>query len=342
MAPRPSRAVPPARDARRPGVVVTGVAGRRETLTVAEGHPERLDAWLARHLDLSRTRAARLVERGLVLVEGRPARKSAPVAAGQRVQVEIPPPDPVDLVPEDIPLAVVHEDDALLVVDKPAGLVVHPAPGHPRGTLVNALLHHVTDLAGVGGRLRPGIVHRLDRDTSGLLVVAKNDAAHQALSAELAARKVGRTYLAAAWGHLRDTPVTVDAPIGRHPRARQRMAVVEGGRRAVTHLVVRERWAAAELLDVRLETGRTHQIRVHLAHIGHPVVGDPVYGAGRERGVSGPARRWATEVARRAGRQFLHACALSFTHPLLGTRVRFRSPLPPDLAEVAEWARTHG
>ena len=325
----------------REALTVREGAGRRETLTVEDERPERLDTWLARRLELSRTRAARLVEQGLVQVDGRAARKSAPVAAGQRVEVEIPPPEPVDLVPEDIPLAVVHEDDALLVVDKPAGLVVHPAPGHPRGTLVNALLHHVADLAGVGGRMRPGIVHRLDRDTSGLLVVAKNDAAHQALSAELAARKVGRTYLAAAWGHLRDTPLTVDAPIGRDPRARQRMAVVEGGRRAVTHLAVRERWEAAELLEVRLETGRTHQIRVHLAHIGHPVVGDPVYGAGRERGVAGPARRWAGEAARRTGRQFLHACALSFTHPLRGTRMRFRSPLPADLAGVAEWARTH-
>ncbi len=320
---------------------MSGSAARRETLTVGEGRAGRLDAWLARRLDLSRTRAAWLVEHGFVRVEGRVARKSAPVAAGQRVEVEIPPPDPVDLVAEDIPLAVVHEDDALLVVDKPAGLVVHPAPGHPRGTLVNALLHHVADLAGVGGRLRPGIVHRLDRDTSGLLVVAKTDAAHRALSAEMAARGVRRAYLAAAWGHVRETPTTVDAPIGRDPRARQRMAVVEGGRRAVTHVAVRERWAVAELLDVRLETGRTHQIRVHLAHMGHPVVGDPVYGAGRERGVAGPARRWAGELARRTGRQFLHACALSFTHPVLGTRMRHRSPLPPDLADVANWARTH-
>ena len=322
--------------------VVSGTTGRLETLTVGRGSGVRLDAWLARRLDLSRTRAARLVEQGLVRVEGRPVKKSAAVEAGQRVEVEIPPPEPTRLEPEDIPLAVVYEDDALLVVDKPAGLVVHPAPGHPRGTLVNALLHHVTDLAGVGGRRRPGIVHRLDRDTSGLLVVAKHDAAHRALSAELAARKVGRTYLAAAWGHLRDTPMTVDAPIGRDPRVRQRMAVVEGGRPAVTHLRVRERWVAAELLEVRLETGRTHQIRVHLKHIGHPVVGDSVYGARWERGMAGPARRWAGELARRAGRQFLHACALSFTHPASGTPLSFRSPLPPDLAEVAEWAGKRG
>ena len=319
---------------------MSGVSGRRETLTAGSGPPERVDAWLARRLGLSRTRAARLVEQGRVRVEGRRVRKSTPVVPGQRVEVEIPPPDPVGLEPEDIPLAVVHEDDALLVVDKPAGLVVHPAPGHPRGTLVNALLHHVSDLAGVGGRLRPGIVHRLDRDTSGLLVVAKNDAAHQALSRELAERRMGRSYLAAAWGHLRESPATVDAPIGRSPRARQRMAVVAGGRRAVTHLEVRERWVAGELLEIRLETGRTHQIRVHLAHIGHPVVGDPVYGAGWERGVAGPARRWAGELARRTGRQFLHACALSFTHPATGAPMSFHSPLPPDLAEIAEWART--
>ncbi len=318
---------------------MSAAPGRRETLTVGSGASARLDVWLARRLDLSRTQAARLVERGLVLVEGRPARKSASVEAGQRIEVEIPPPDPVTMEPEDIPLAVVYEDDALLVVDKPAGLVVHPAPGHPRGTLVNALLHHVSDLAGIGGRLRPGIVHRLDRDTSGLMVVAKHDVAHQALSRQLAERKVRRTYTAATWGHLRDSHATVDAPIGRDPRARQRMAVVEGGRRAVTHLGVRERWSAAELLEVRLETGRTHQIRVHLAHIGHPVVGDGVYGRGWERGMSGPARRWAGELARRTGRQFLHAAALAFTHPVQGTAMSFRSPLPLDLAEVATWAR---
>ena len=319
---------------------MSAAPGRRETLTAESGPPARLDVWLARRLDLSRTQAARLVEQGRVLVDGRPVRKSAPVEAGQRIEVEIPPPEPLELAPEDIPIAVVYEDEALLVVDKPAGLVVHPAPGHRRGTLVNALLHHVSDLAGIGGRLRPGIVHRLDRDTSGLMVVAKHDTAHQALSRELAARQVQRTYLAAAWGHLRESPATVDAPIGRDPRHRQRMGVVEGGRRAVTRLRVRERWAAAELLEVRLETGRTHQIRVHLGHLGHPVVGDTVYGAGWERGMGGPARRWAGELARRSARQFLHAASLAFTHPVRGTPMSFRSPLPADLAELAAWART--
>jgi len=225
------------------------------------------------------------------------------------------------------------------VVDKPSGMVVHPAPGHRQGTLVNALLHHVRDLSGVGGRLRPGIVHRLDRDTSGLLVVAKSDAAHHGLADALRQRRVRRLYQALVWGHLSGSPLTIDAPIARDPRNRKRMTVLEGGRRAVTRVRIRERWPAAELLDVALKTGRTHQIRVHLAHIGHPVVGDEVYGAGWERGMSGPERGWARELARRAPRQFLHAAELAFDHPLTGRRMRFRAPLPPDLAEVAEWAR---
>jgi 23S rRNA pseudouridine1911/1915/1917 synthase len=204
---------------------------------------------------------------------------------------------------------------------------------------VNALLHHVRDLAGVGGRLRPGIVHRLDKDTSGLMVVAKRDDAHQGLVQALRDRRMRRLYRAASWGHFSASELTLDTPIGRDPRDRKRMAVVQGGRRAVTRARVRERWQAADLLDLALQTGRTHQIRVHLTHAGHPVVGDPIYGQGWERGMSGPAHTWAMTLARLTPRLFLHSAELAFDHPLTGERLRFRSPLPPDLAEVAEWAR---
>jgi 23S rRNA pseudouridine1911/1915/1917 synthase len=218
-------------------------------------------------------------------------------------------------------------------------MVVHPGAGHPTGTLVNALLHHVKDLSGIGGTLRPGIVHRLDRDTSGLLVIAKEEATHRALSLALKERKVRRLYLAAVWGHLSETHLRVDAPIGRDPRERRRMAVVSGGRRAVTRVRVRERWRAAEFLDVALETGRTHQIRVHLAHLGHPVVGDLTYGPGWERGMGGPDSLWARELARSVPRQFLHAARLAFDHPVTGKKLRFEAPLPDDLETVALWAR---
>jgi 23S rRNA pseudouridine1911/1915/1917 synthase len=241
--------------------------------------------------------------------------------------------------PEDIPLEIVHEDPDIVVVNKAAGMVVHPAPGHPTGTLVNALLHHVQDLSGIGGELRPGIVHRLDRDTSGLLVVAKHDAAHQALSEALRKRKVRRLYRALSWGHLDETPLRIEAPIGRDPRDRKKMAVREDGRRAVSHVRVRERWRAADLVDVALETGRTHQIRVHLAHLGHPVAGDTTYGEGRERGMSGEARPWAEALAKRLPRQFLHARRLQFRHPGSGAVVTFEAPLPEELAAVVRWAR---
>jgi 23S rRNA pseudouridine1911/1915/1917 synthase len=279
------------------------------------------------------------MQEGRVSVNGKDARKSDQVGPGALITVDIPPPEPVSMEPEDLPLDVVYQDESLLVVNKAAGMVVHPAPGHRRGTLVNALLFHVHDLSGVGGRLRPGIVHRLDRDTSGLLVVAKTDEAHLALSDALRHRRVRRIYLAASWGHLPESPLTVDAPIGRDPRNRQRMAVTAGGRRAVTRARVHERWERADLLEVALQTGRTHQIRVHLAHVGHPVVGDDVYGAGWERGMGGPGAAWARELARRTPRHFLHAVQLAFDHPRTGERMRFRAPLPKDLAAVADWAR---
>jgi 23S rRNA pseudouridine1911/1915/1917 synthase len=317
-------------------------SGRRLLVVGDEGAGHRLDAWLADELSLSRTRVAALVGEGAVLLNGDVPRKSEIIAGGDRIEVAIPPARDAVPKPEPIPLDIVFEDSHLLVVNKPAGMVAHPAPGHSTGTLVNALLHHVVDLSGIGGTLRPGLVHRLDRDTSGLMVVAKDDATHQALSAALRERRVRRLYVAATWGHLRESHIRVDAPLARDPRDRKRMAVVDGGRRAVTHVRLRERWRAAELLDVGLETGRTHQIRVHLAHLGHPVVGDGVYGGGWERGIGGPDRGWAKELARRTPRQFLHAERLGFAHPATGEALRFRAPLPPDLASVARWARGQG
>jgi 23S rRNA pseudouridine1911/1915/1917 synthase len=304
-----------------------------------EGAGERLDVFVAGALGLSRTRVHKLLEEGRVLLDGRAPRKSEPLAAGQTLEVEVPEPVALTVEPEPLPLDIVYEDASLLVVNKAAGMVVHPSAGHSRGTLVNALLHHVRDLAGIGGALRPGIVHRLDKGTSGLIVVAKSDTAHHRLSEALKRRKVRRLYQAATWGHITETPVlVVDAPIGRDPSDRKRMAVVEGGRRAVTRARVAERWRAAELLDVALETGRTHQIRVHLAHRGHPVVGDPLYGPLWERGM-GRDRPWARELSRRVTRPFLHASELVFDHPETGERMRFHADLPADLTEAAGWAR---
>lgn len=314
----------------------------RHTFTVRAGEEARLDLFVSERLDLSRSRVQKLLAAGLVTIDGRSAKKSETVESGMTVEVAVPAAEPVDLVAEDLPLDIVYQDEHLLVVDKAAGMVVHPAPGHRSGTLVNALLWHVPDVAGVGGRARPGLVHRLDKDTSGLLVVAKTDRAHQALADALRARKIKRFYLAAVWGHVSESPLTVDAPIGRDPRDRKRMAVVDDGRRAVTHAKVRERWLRADLLDVALETGRTHQIRVHMAHLGHPVVGDATYGAGWERGLGGPTRRWVDELARRARRQFLHAARLGFEHPVTHERMRFTAPLPPDLEAIAAWAREGG
>jgi 23S rRNA pseudouridine1911/1915/1917 synthase len=312
---------------------------RSYALDVREGEEGRLDRFVSSRLDLSRTRVQGLLADGRITVGGRLAKKSEAVAPGMVVEVVVPPPEPVGILAEDIPLDIVYEDEHLAVVNKPAGMVVHPAPGHRTGTLVNALLARIPDLEGVGGRLRPGIVHRLDRDTSGLLVVAKSDAAHRALADALKRRSVRRIYAAAVWGHLDESPLQIDAPIGRDRKDRKRMAVVPEGRPAVTRVRVRERWSRADLLDVALKTGRTHQIRVHLAHVGHPVVGDATYGVGWERGMGGPERAWARELAQRVPRQFLHAAELGFDHPVTGQRLRFQAALPADLAAVAEWAR---
>jgi 23S rRNA pseudouridine1911/1915/1917 synthase len=322
-------------DAPRPDALARAVR-----LVVDEEAGGRLDAWLAARLpDLSRTRLAQLLAGGRVTVNGRPAKKSYRPEPGDVVDVEVPPPEPSAVAAEAIPLEIVYQDEDLLVLDKPAGIVVHPAPGHRGGTLVNALLYHVSDLSGIGGVLRPGIVHRLDKDTSGLLLVAKNDAAHRALADALKRREIRRIYWTLAWGHLPEDEVTVDAPIARSATDRKRMAVHEGGRRALTRFTRLERWPAADLLRAELETGRTHQIRVHLAHIGHPVVGDPVYGGGGARRMSGPTLAWARELERRVPRQFLHAAELRFRHPRTGEPMRFLSKLPEDLAPVLAWAR---
>jgi 23S rRNA pseudouridine1911/1915/1917 synthase len=291
---------------------------------------QRLDAALAKlEPTLSRAQLRRLIEQGAVTVSGEVVKPAHRLRAGERIAGAVPDAQPTALEPEALPLAILYQDADVVVIDKPAGLVVHPAPGHGGGTLVNALLHHCRDLSGVGGELRPGIVHRLDKDTSGVLVAAKNDAAHRSLAAQFKAHSVLREYLALVRGAPRAASGTVEAPIGRHPIDRKRMSTrTRRGRAAVTHYRVEERLRGASLLRVRLETGRTHQVRVHLASIGLPVLGDPVYGGAHALGAGlGLAR------------QALHAAVLGFTHPTSGAALRFESPLPPDLSRALEALR---
>lgn len=292
---------------------------------------ERLDRYLAHQLALSRTAAARLIAAKHVVVNGGPARASRALQRGDQVRLTYPESEPPrTLAPADIPLTVVYEDDDLAVIEKPAGLVVHPAPGHWDDTLVNALVARGTTLSG-GAEGRPGIVHRLDRDTSGLMLVAKTDTAHRRLSRALSDRRIRRTYAALTWGHLGEDALVIDAPIARHGRDRKRMVVAAEGREARTRVAVVARFPVTELLRVELETGRTHQIRVHMTHIGHPVVGDPVYGAGGSRRMSGEGRRQAETVERRTPRQALHAARLEFLHPTTGEPKDFISEWPGDL-----------
>ena len=301
--------------------------------SVVAHETERLDKFLADQLGLSRTQAARLVADKAVTVDGKPARASRVLTRGERVTVRFPEDQPPrTLKPAAIPLVVVYEDEHLAVIDKPAGLVVHPAPGHWDDTLVNALVARGTTLAG-GAEGRPGVVHRLDRDTSGLMVVAKTDLAHRRLGAAIAARRVRRTYAALAWGHLDASPTVIDAPLARHPTDRKRMAVTPRGRPARTDAWVVGRFGVVDLLRLELHTGRTHQIRVHLEHIGHPVVGDPTYAGGGSRRVSGAPRREAEALERATPRQALHAAGLAFRHPLTGAPLEFRAGWPADLRE---------
>jgi 23S rRNA pseudouridine1911/1915/1917 synthase len=306
--------------------------------SVAADETERLDKFLADQLGLSRTQAARLVADKAVTVDGKAARASRVLTRGERVTVRFPEDQPPrTLKPASIPLVVVYEDEHLAVIDKPAGLVVHPAPGHWDDTLVNALVARGTTLAG-GAEGRPGVVHRLDRDTSGLMVVARTDLAHRRLGAAIAARRVRRTYAALAWGHLDASPLVIEAPLARHPTDRKRMAVTPRGRPARTDAWVVGRFGVVDLLRLELHTGRTHQIRVHLEHIGHPVVGDPTYAGGGSRRVSGTARKEAEVLERVTPRQALHAAGLAFRHPLTGAPMEFRADWPADLRESLRMA----
>ena len=289
-----------------------------ETLTLtADRAGERADAFLARSVPgLTRSAAQRLLEEGAVTLEGRPVKKNYKTVPGDQLEAVLPDPEPVAILPQNIPLDVVYEDGDVIVVNKPVGLVVHPAPGHPDGTLVNALLYHCGNtLSGINGELRPGIVHRIDRDTSGLIIAAKNDRAHLALAAQLQDHSLARVYEAVAVGNLREDAGTVDAPIGRHPVDRKKMAIDHrNGRPAVTHWSVLGRYPGYTHVECRLETGRTHQIRVHLASIGHPLLGDVVYGSKKPwPGLAG---------------QCLHARKLRFVHPTTGKPVELECPLP--------------
>ena len=304
------------------GTLETGLqpARPRQELIVEQDEP-RLDAYLARvEPSLSRSRIKSLIEDGHVLVEGTTCKPSRRLRPGERLTLTVPPPQPIELKPESIPVHVVYQDSHLLVLDKPAGLSVHPGPGHPAHTLVNALLALIPDLPGIGGYLRPGIVHRLDKDTSGLMVVAKTESAHIHLSHQLKDRAMAKGYLALAQGRIPTSEGTIDAPLGRHPVHRKRIAVVTNGRTARTDYRVLQHFTDATYLDVTLHTGRTHQIRVHMAHLGHPLVGDAVYGHNH------PLLQ----------RHFLHAHKLAFTHPATGEWVDFTAPLPDDLLEFLE------
>lgn len=281
----------------------------------------RIDVWLAANLaGISRSAAQRLLEEGRVICAGKTAPKNYKLTGTETLEVTLPDPEPTDVVPQNIPLDVVFEDDDVIVVNKPKGLVVHPAPGHPDGTLVNALLYHCgSSLSGIGGELRPGIVHRIDRDTSGLIIAAKNDFSHQRLAAQLQDHSLSRVYECIVVGNLRQDNGIIDAPIGRHPSDRKKMAVVAGGRSAVTHWSVLARFPGFTHVQCRLETGRTHQIRVHMAHTGHPILGDTVYGSKKPvPGLQG---------------QCLHAVGLRFCHPRTERLMELHCNLPEEFTQ---------
>ena len=307
--------------------------------------PERLDHYLAEQLpELTRSQLKKLIDEGRITLNGAAAKPGGKLKGGEEISVTLPVPAPSEAIPQEIPLKVLYEDSHLIVIDKPAGLVVHPAPGHQEGTLVNALLHHCRDLAGIGGELRPGIVHRLDKDTSGVMVATKDDETHQSLAAQFKAHSICRRYVALVHGLLEKDRGTVDSPIGRHPTQRKKMSTqARSGRRAVTHWRVLERFELDRLtwVELTLETGRTHQIRVHLSGLNYPIVGDPVYGSS-----SRLASLRDDDLRRRIqtlGRQALHARLLGFVHPASGEYMEFESAPPEDMGSVLAFLREkHG
>ncbi len=302
-----------------------------------QDHGKRLDQILAAAgLNLSRSQAKKLIEGGAVLLNGKKTKPSASVKTGDQVSGTLPSPKPLPLEPEALPLTVLYEDASIIVIDKPSGLVVHPAPGNPSGTLVNALIHHCKDLAGINGVLRPGIVHRLDKGTSGVMVVAKDDEAYRELTKQFKNRIIDKVYLAIARGRFSENEGVIDLAIGRHPTERKRMSThARRGRAALTRWKVSERFDGLTLLEIFPKTGRTHQIRVHLSAMGHPLLGDPLYG---KKGA--PHDAVLRESSKRLKRQALHAYRLGFVHPRTGERVEFLSPLPPDIDEALKWLRS--
>lgn len=318
------------------------MSGSRQLQVAQDAAGERLDRYLAEQLpDLTRSQIKRLIEDGQVSITGVAVKAGLKLRGGETVGIFLPAPEPVDALPEAIPLAILYEDPHLIVINKPAHMVVHPAPGHRGGTLVNALLHHCRDLSGIGGMLRPGIVHRLDKDTSGVMVATKDDQTHQQLARQFKAHTIQRRYRALVHGLVQSQQGTIDQPIGRHPAQRLKMSSsTRHGRRAVTHWQVLRRYDRDRLtlLDLKLETGRTHQIRVHLAEMNLPVVGDPLYGrAGMARGMADARLRKLIEAL---DRQFLHAWQLGFVHPQSGGEMEFRAPLPMELQGVIDYLET--
>lgn len=295
-----------------------------EIIIIAKDTVSRLDKFISENSDISRSYASRLIEDGNVTVNSKTAQKKTKVAMGDEVRITLPEPEEIEAKPEDIPIDIVYEDDSVIVVNKPQGMVVHPAAGNMSGTLVNGLLYHC-NLSSINGAVRPGIVHRIDKDTSGLLVVAKTNEAHESLSEQLKERKALRKYQCIVNGNIKEDAGTVDKPIGRHPTDRKRMAIIEGGREAVTHFKVLERFGQFTLVECTLETGRTHQIRVHMQSLGHNIVGDPVYGVKKDR--------------EKGKGQLLHAKTIGFAHPKTGELMEFTSDLPETFTMVLEKLR---